>query len=66
MKHYYTIQGDTWDTIAKKVYGAEKYAGHLMANNRSLLDCLIFPSGMIMEVPEPSEETDLELPAWRA
>ncbi len=36
--HYRTIQGDTWDMIAKKVYGNEKYLDYLMAHNFSLLD----------------------------
>ena len=27
---YTTIQGETWDNIAYKVYGAEKYASFLM------------------------------------
>ena len=33
---YVTKQGDTWDLIAKKVYGAEKYLDHLMASLEKL------------------------------
>ena len=43
MKEYRTIQGDTWDWIAKKVYGNEKRLDVLMENNQDLLDILIFP-----------------------
>lgn len=35
MEQYTTVQGDTWDIIAKKVYGNEKYAGYLMEIGRA-------------------------------
>ena len=64
-KEYKTIQGDTWDIIAKKVYGAEKHLDYLMANNFSLLDYYIFPAGITVSTPElPSYSTE-ELPVWR-
>lgn len=65
MEQYTTVQGDTWDVIAKKVYGEEKYAGYLMENNRLLLDYMIFPGGITLDVPELTEETDPDLPIWR-
>ncbi len=43
MEEYRTIQGDTWDMIAKKVYGAERHLDYLMASNFELLDYFIFP-----------------------
>ena len=45
MAKYTTIQGETWDQIALKVYGQEKYADWLMQNNYPLLDTLIFSAG---------------------
>jgi phage tail protein X len=42
---YTTIQGDTWDLIAYKLYGEEKYMKNLIEANWPLLDVLIFPSG---------------------
>ena len=65
MKQYTTVQGDTWDIIAKKVYGNEKYAGYLMENNRLLLEYMIFPGGITLDIPELTEETDPDLPIWR-
>lgn len=65
MEQYTTVQGDTWDIIAKKVYGDEKYAGYLMENNRLLLDYMIFPGGITLDIPELTEETDPDLPIWR-
>lgn len=63
-----TIQGDTWDTIAKRVYGNELRAQLLMEarENIRLLDYQIFPSGIIVATPEPPEETTAaDLPEWR-
>ena len=57
MEEYRTIQGDTWDMIAKKVYGAER---HL-----DLLDYFIFPAGIAVKVPELPAEMSEDLPSWR-
>lgn len=65
MEQYTTVQGDTWDIIARKVYGDEKYAGYLMENNKLLLEYMIFPGGITMDIPELTEETDPDLPIWR-
>jgi len=65
MEQYTTVQSDTWDIIAKKVYGNEKYAGYLMENNRLLLEYMIFPGGITLDIPELTEETDPDLPIWR-
>lgn len=61
---YTTDQGDTWDIIAKNVYGAEKHADFLMASNPKLLDVFVFSSGVTLETPELTEAND-ELPPWR-
>lgn len=65
METYETVQGDTWDMIAKKVYGEEKYAGYLMESNRLLLDYMMFPGGVALSIPELTEEQDADLPIWR-
>lgn len=65
METYSTIQGDTWDIIAKKFYDDEKYAGFLMANNWPLLEYMVFPSGIEVSIPELTEEDKTELPIWR-
>lgn len=62
---YKTRSGDTWDMIAKEVYGDELYASLLMANNQELLDCFIFPEGVLINLPEIPEEESL-LPDWRS
>lgn len=65
MGTYTTIQGDTWDMISKKVYDDESYTSLLMENNPKLLDYFIFPQGIIVNVPDKPEETDV-MPEWRS
>lgn len=62
---YKSIQGDTWDMIAKKVYGTERHLDFLMEHNFPLLDYFVFPAGIIISIPELPEEETVELPAWR-
>jgi phage tail protein X len=62
---YKTVQGDTWDKIAKEVYGKETYAGFLMKNNFLALDIFIFPEGTVLNTPALPEEQDGDLPPWR-
>ncbi len=62
---YITIQGDTWDIIAKKVYGKEKYLDYLMQNNYNLLNYFIFPASIIVNTPDLPSESNLDLPEWR-
>ena len=62
---YTTIQGETWDQIAYKVYGGEEYAAFLMANNYPFLDILVFSAGTVLNTPGLPEDEDGELPPWR-
>lgn len=62
---YKTRSGDTWDMVAKEVYGDELYTSLLMANNQELLDYFIFPEGVLISLPEVPEEESL-LPDWRS
>lgn len=62
---YTTIQGETWDQIALKVYGAERHADYLMKSNYPYLDTLVFSAGTVLNVPELPEELDGDLPPWR-
>ncbi len=62
---YITIPGDQWDVIAKKVYGDELKADHLMRHNLHLLDIYEFDAGVEISVPVlPSAQRD-SLPPWR-
>ena len=61
---YTTVQGQTWDQIAKEVYGKEKYADVLMEANPKLLDTFIFSAGVVVNTPKIAVE-EKELPPWR-
>ena len=65
MKQYRTVQGDTWDLIAKKQYGDEKKLDILMMNNFSLLNYVIFPAGIMVDIPELPDEAQQGWPEWR-
>lgn len=62
---YTTIQGETWDNIALKIYGEERHADFLMQNNFPFLDILVFSAGTVLNTPELPEELDGDLPPWR-
>lgn len=68
MWEYITKSGDTWDIIAKEVYGDEMHLSFLMKNNSDLLNYFMFPSGVAVKVYELLEEEDREeedFPDWR-
>lgn len=62
---YKTKDGDTWDIIAKKVYGDESKADVLMQSNVHLLNIFIFSAGTEIITPEISQEATAALPPWR-
>lgn len=64
MATYKTIQGDTFDGIAFKLWGDEKYMKALIQANLDYADILIFSPNVELIVPEIEEESD-PLPFWR-
>lgn len=64
-KVYKTIQSDTWDGIAVKVYGDEKYLNNLLEKNQKYKDIIIFSSGVSLELPEIEAEATTILPPWK-
>ncbi len=63
---YTTISGDTWDKIAKEVYGDERYTSFLMEHNVSLLSHFVFPADIEVTIDDPPEDEDNDdLPEWR-
>ncbi len=61
-----TIQGDTWDRIAKRVYGDELLCDVLMQANLVYLNTAIFPAGVVLVVPETAKSVRSAPPPWRA
>jgi len=62
---YTTIQGDTWDMIAYRLFGDEAYMEDLIMANPSYIDTLVFSSGTVLSVPELTEGQDDDIPFWR-
>ena len=52
MSTYTTIQGDTWDVIARKIFGDTKYTGNIIMANLRYMDYFVFPSGIELSVPD--------------
>lgn len=68
MREYITKSGDTWDIIAKEVYGDEMHLSFLMKNNGDLLTYFVFSSGVVVKIydlPEEADEEDEDIPDWR-
>lgn len=66
MSEYITQKGDTWDSIAHKIYGnAEKFTV-LITANIELSEVVVFDFGTVIKVPADAE-TDYSktLPPWR-
>jgi phage tail protein X len=66
---YTTKQGDTWDGIAKSLYGDEKYTKQLMrANGLAYLSTVVFAAGVVLTVPDVDTVNIIfasALPPWR-
>ncbi len=66
-KTYITTQGDTWDSIALKFYGAETLMHHLLKANSQYLDVVQFSANIKLTIPEIDVsliDTSI-LPTWR-
>lgn len=62
---YKTIQGDTWDGIAVKVYGDEKYMNGLLEANQAYREIIIFPANVSLSLPNIQTQTTTILPPWK-
>lgn len=65
---YTTVQGDTWDLISYKLYGSEIFTSELMALNYERRMITVFPSGILLAVPEidtSAQAKELDLPPWK-
>ncbi|WP_455973586.1 tail protein X [Acidaminococcus intestini] len=62
---YKTVQGDMWDLIAYKVYGAEDGAAALLRANPDLADIVVLPAGVTVKVPAYDPPKTNLLPPWR-
>ncbi|TDL50951.1 LysM domain-containing protein [Paenibacillus dendritiformis] len=65
MTTYTTIQGDTWDGIAYKVYGTESQMAELMRANPAHISTVIFSAGVTLIIPPMPANVSDGLPPWK-
>ena len=66
MRKYITRQGDMWDMIAFRMYpniGGERLMSLLIENNSEYADYVIFPAGIILDVPDAEIPVKIN-PPW--
>lgn len=68
MAQYITRQGDTWDVMAKRLYGDEHFMDVLIKANVNHRKTVVFSYGVTIEVPEIDTKSKLyqvNLPPWK-
>ena len=65
MTTYTTVQGDTWDLIAYRVYGTSNAMSQLMEANPKHLKVGVFSAGVVLNTPViDTTQMNEELPPW--
>ena len=63
---YLTTKGDTWDSIAYKVYGEETFIAPLISANQEYIETVVFDDENEIEIPDISKtDSSIYLPPWR-
>ncbi|UNY40587.1 structural protein [Pararheinheimera phage vB_PsoM_KLER1-1] len=62
---YTTMQGDTWDLIAFKVYQSEQQMNTLIEANQAYRNVVFFSANIVLTVPDVTVTVTAELPPWR-
>ena len=63
-----TQAGDTWDRLAKKLYGDERFMDRLIKANLAHRMTVVFSSSVVLNVPEVDTaltNQDANLPRWK-
>ena len=64
-KTYTTLQGDTWDAIAYRLWQRETMMHHLVAANPDHGDVLVFGPDVQLRVPDVTVPSRIpDLPPW--
>jgi phage tail protein X len=62
---YKSVQGDTWDSIAFKLYGDEYLMTLLMNANPELAQIVVFSANVSVNIPDKPVAVSDTLPPWR-
>lgn len=65
MADYTTKSGDMWDVIAYEQLGSTAYTNLLIRANLEYREIYIFPSGIVLTLPEIEAPVDSRLPPWK-
>ena len=64
-KSYTTISGDMWDKIAYEQMGSVMYTDKLILANIKYAAFLVFPSGVVLTIPDVEDKVNMQLPPWK-
>jgi phage tail protein X len=65
MWEYETKQGDTWDVLARDIYGSEMLAYLILQANPAYMEMIYLPSGLKLTIPDtPPQKTNQPMPPW--
>lgn len=62
---YTTKSGDMWDSIAYEKLGSVSYVDQLIAANMEYREMYLFPSGVVLNLPEITVPVNSMLPPWK-
>lgn len=65
MATYTTKSGDMWDSIAYQQLGSTAYTDLLINANLQHREIYLFPSGVVLELPEIQTPINSSLPPWK-
>ena len=65
MATYTTKNGDMWDHIAYAQLGSTDYTDRLINANLEYKDLYLFPSGVVLQLPEIETPVNSQLPPWK-
>ena len=68
MRVYRTVQGDTWDIIALRMYpklGGEKLMDRLLEANSKHRDTVSFATNILLQIPDVEIPVVSSLPPWK-
>ena len=65
MRTYTTKSGDMFDSIAYSQLGSTAYMDQLIYANPQHRETYIFPSGVVLTIPEVAQPVNESLPPWK-
>ncbi|MCG8639142.1 MAG: tail protein X [Desulfobacterales bacterium] len=65
VKQYTTHQGDTFDIIARRIWGNEKLMHRLIEANPAHQDTVFFNANKVLDVPDIHPVSTEPVPPWK-